>query len=87
MPPSDNKTLAQKTLEYWNLSSAARGKPSPVPHPTIERVLSFTTTHLQVLNPARPLARVVGKMKWDAVEGGRKKKGAAATVTQLRRAR
>lgn len=89
MPATNAKTeksLAERTMDYWELQRAARGLQSSIKHPTVEVVLSITTNGLKHLNPARPLAVRFEHLKWEAIDnGGRKakKNETAATVSYL----
>ncbi len=80
-----DKSLHTKTMDYWELQRAARGLPSSVKSPTVEMVLGMTTQGLKQLNPARPLAKQLERLKWEAIDTGCKtKKGkVAATISYL----
>lgn len=79
------QTLAEKTMDYWDLQRAARGLESRVKTPTVELVLGMTTLGLKQLNPSRPLAKQLERLKWEAIDTGCKtKKGkVAATISYL----
>lgn len=81
------QTLDIKTLDYWNMSSAAHGKPSRIAPPTTEQVLKVGRNNLAELNPARPLAVCFGKMLDEVIVGGRRSTKGRTAATVLRMAR
>ncbi len=69
-----NMSLEEKTLGYWNLSTAYQGKPSQTPNITTEKAISVCNTLASQINPARPLAKRVYRIQDNIIHGSPKVK-------------
>lgn len=80
------KTLHDKTLAYWNTSSALHGTPTQLPSLTTEKGLKICSDNMSMLNPARPLSQRFYQLQDRIIVGApRKKPVAVAKVLRFAR--
>jgi hypothetical protein len=73
-------SLEEKTLGYWNLSTAYQGKPSQTPNITTEGAIKACNTLAEQINPARPLAKRIFLIKDSIIVGAPKSKRSKTPV-------